>query len=187
MALLPLVLFSISSSVAAPLSGCIRPSPLSGYFLHEPLSERISPNYLVAPALPVSRGLTREQLGTGRLVPHKLAAGLLPRSSRWLLTARTREDGPVTVETILREPRTMGTPVRRSRRPFGLLHGTEHVEAALLFLAGTALFLTSVVLGTAHASPLDPVLPPKPASRQAPLLPALVASPRAAIRGATVS
>ncbi|MBI4890833.1 MAG: hypothetical protein HY821_09440 [Acidobacteria bacterium] len=134
------------------------------------------------PSQPLPHVSWGKAIGPNRIEATSIAAGLLPRSSRWLFSARTRDDQPLTVEAILPHPRTLGMPARRTAHPFGLLRGEHHADAALLFLAGTALFLFSAVLGIAHAAPSDPVLPPRPASNQPPLLPMIVASPRLTIR-----
>jgi hypothetical protein len=116
-----------------------------------------------------------------------MAHGLLPRSSRWLRTARTHRDEPLTVRTIFPDPREMGMPIRKRMRAFELILGPDSSHAALMFLSGLALFLFSSVLGITALSPRDPVVPAPSQTGQRPLLPMLLAHPKCPVTGRRAS
>lgn len=105
-----------------------------------------------------------------------LASGLLPRTSRWLLSSRTYRDEPISAVAVLPVPRVAGMPSRQPMRAFEPLRDPSHAPSTILFLGGAAMFLASFLLGMLSAAPRQPDLPP-PGQNAAPVLPALITSP----------
>lgn len=160
--------------LATPLLGRWQPPPLTRFFLSGGfLTTRPS----AIPAAEPTRS-TRSQLLPALPASSQgdVAAGLLPRDSRWLLSARTRRDEPLSATDVLPPQREPGMPIRRPLRAFEPLLDPDHLSATVLFLSGSVLFLASFLLGMISSPLPQPDLRP-PGTDSAPLLPALITSP----------
>lgn len=142
------------------LSGCFLSTSRAGGVVQEPAASTRS---TLLPAAPVFH-------------PGGLASGILPKSSRWLLTARTFRDEPITAAEVLPPQREAGMLSHPANRAFEPLRDPDHATSAILFLSGMALFLASSVLGMLSTPPQQPDLP-APTTNSAPVLPVLIASP----------
>lgn len=175
------VLFSLLSLVAAslplhasPLLGRWQPPPLTPLFLsggffashHSALSAPEPASSLRGLLLPQAPPMTQGPL----------ASGLLPRHSRWLLSARTSNDEPLSAAAILPRFNEPGRTVSRPSRAFEPLRDPEHLSSTILFLTGSVMFLASFLLGMLSGPPPQPDLPP-PGPGSAPLLPVIITSP----------
>lgn len=161
-------------ATATPLLGRWQPPPMTALFLSgDLLSPSRSGGAQPGPAL---EKRYRGQPPLPTLTQSGVAAGLLPRASRWLLFSRTSRDEAISASTVLPPQREAGMPSGRASRAFAPLRDPDHRFSAIMFLGGMVLFLSSFVLGMLSEPPAQPHLP-QPGLDPSPLLPVLITSP----------